>query len=146
MEHTTQFIFDVDETVLAYHGPLIYQATVLKRLSKAAPEEVRLYLLHYNGWHSHWDEWVAESRILKNEERNLATQKARIREVHRVYKERLSKSADEVAKRQKTDKAVRDVHEALRLPHSLKLKLLEDWEKITRERCHKRFDTVDEWH
>ena len=28
---------------------------------------VKLYLLSYEGYHSHWDEWVPESRVLKDD-------------------------------------------------------------------------------
>mmetsp|Transcript_39647 Transcript_39647/g.98833 ORF Transcript_39647/g.98833 Transcript_39647/m.98833 type:complete len:289 (-) Transcript_39647:180-1046(-) len=136
-----EFAFEKEENVLAYHGPLIYQAQVLDRCAKDALEgtlKLKLYLLHYTGWNSHWDEWVAESRVLKDTQANVALQKERVKEFQRAHKRRLAKSADgaDGGKRQKPtdDVPLQDVRESLRLPHSMKLKLLEDWERITRER------------
>ena len=135
------FAFKKDEAVLAYHGPLIYQATVKDRVAKDALEgnvRIRLYLLNYTGWNSHWDEWVAESRVLQDNEANVALQKERVKEFQRAHKRRLNKQGTEPdgSKRQKAaeDTPLQDVRESLRLPHSMKLKLLEDWERITRER------------
>jgi len=134
------FLFKKDEGVLAYHGPLIYQATVTDRCMKDALEgslKLKLYLLHYVGWNSNWDEWVAESRVLKDVPANVALQKDRVKEFQRAHKRRLNKGGEgEGGKRQKAaeDAPLQDVRESLRLPHSMKLKLLEDWERITRER------------
>jgi hypothetical protein len=101
-----EFAFEKEENVLAYHGPLIYQAQVLDRCAKDALEgtlKLKLYLLHYTGWNSHWDEWVAESRVLKDTQANVALQKERVKEFQRAHKRRLAKSADgaDGGKRQK---------------------------------------------
>ena len=48
----TAFAFKKDDAVLAYHGPLIYEAKVLDRAQKDALDgalRLRLYLLHYEG-------------------------------------------------------------------------------------------------
>lgn len=140
MSPSEGFLFAEKEEVLAYHGPLIYNATVRECHSKAALEggvNLRLYLLHYDGWHPNWDEWVSESRILKVNDANSALQKERIKEFQRAHKRKLNKAdASEVDKRQKSEMPLQDVREALRLPHSMKLKLIEDWERITRERYY----------
>ena len=133
------FAFSKDQSVLAYHGPLIYQATVLDRVAKDALEgnaRLRLYLVHYNGWNAHWDEWVAESRVLPDSAANVVLQKERVKEFQRAHKRRMINKEADGAKRQKAaeDTPLQDVRESLRLPHSMKLKLLEDWERITRER------------
>lgn len=79
-------------SVFAYHGPLIYEAKVLKvhragksfidggtgketfeQNPKFKQEElmnVDTYYLHYQGWKSKWDEWVTLERILENNEEN----------------------------------------------------------------------------
>ena len=83
------FGFDTEEKVLSYHGPLLYEASVIDRTVRQAPDgvtKIKLYLLHYSGWNSHWDEWVPESRVLKHNAENLQLQKDRIKEFQRAHK------------------------------------------------------------
>jgi hypothetical protein len=94
-----------NERVLCYHGPLIYEAKVMKVkvfednnnvVATVGPH----YLVHYKGWKQtsvyktfaciqslsfsllmhhprcRWDEWVPPSRLLKMTEENLAEQKS----------------------------------------------------------------------
>jgi mortality factor 4-like protein 1 len=92
--------FAVNERVLCYHGPLVYEAKVLKceiwdetntKLDTVGPH----HLVHYKGWKqtcvsdpprpfpalwflisfNSWDEWVPTVRLLKFNEANLALQK-----------------------------------------------------------------------
>ncbi|MBW0515892.1 hypothetical protein O181_055607 [Austropuccinia psidii MF-1] len=77
----TKLAFSENERVLCYHGPLIYEAKILKieeckdgerkELSRKGPE----YWVHYKGWKQSWDEWVPESRLLKFSEENLRKQR-----------------------------------------------------------------------
>jgi len=138
---TDEFAFEVGDFVLAYHGPLIYQATVLERVGKDALDgavRLKLYLLHYDQWDKAWDEWVAESRMMEDSDANIALQKERVREFQRAHKRKeKAKAEPDAAKKPKTsseETSLQDVRESLRLPHSMKLKLLEDWERITREK------------
>ena len=77
--------------VFAYHGPLMYEAKVLK-IHRAGLDVVELmegkeddvdryprlkhlreidtYFLHYSGWNSKWDEWVGIERILEHNDEN----------------------------------------------------------------------------
>ncbi|KAL1520221.1 hypothetical protein AB1Y20_023691 [Prymnesium parvum] len=132
------FAFELGAHVLAYHGPLIYQALVRDRVTREGIEgagRLKIYLIHYEGWNERWDEWVAESRLLEDNEDNAALQKERVREFQRAHKRRWNNKELESSKRPKGEELpLHDVREALRLPHSMKLKLLEDWERITRER------------
>ncbi|KAH9475353.1 Chromatin modification-related protein EAF3 [Psilocybe cubensis] len=80
---TAQPIFNAQERVLCYHGPLIYEAKVLKTktFDAASPSPTTgvagpHYLVHYKGWKQTWDEWVPSTRLLKLTEANLATQKS----------------------------------------------------------------------
>ncbi|PPQ90484.1 hypothetical protein CVT25_014767 [Psilocybe cyanescens] len=73
-------IFNAQERVLCYHGPLIYEAKVLKTKTFETPSPTTgvagpHYLVHYKGWKQTWDEWVPASRLLKLTEANLAIQK-----------------------------------------------------------------------
>ncbi|PVF99093.1 MRG-domain-containing protein [Serendipita vermifera] len=70
--------FTENERVLCYHGPLLYEAKILKtkRFSKDSPaSKGPHYFVHYRGWKSTWDEWVHQDRVLKWEEKNLSVQK-----------------------------------------------------------------------
>ncbi|EKM51282.1 uncharacterized protein PHACADRAFT_102885 [Phanerochaete carnosa HHB-10118-sp] len=72
--------FQVNERVLCYHGPLIYEAKILKsehwdeqntKNGEVGPH----YFVHYKGWKQTWDEWVDRTRLLKHTEANLNLQK-----------------------------------------------------------------------
>ncbi|XP_022209878.2 nuA4 complex subunit EAF3 homolog [Drosophila obscura] len=69
-------IFADGERVLCFHGPLIYEAKVLKTKPDATPVE---YYIHYAGWSKNWDEWVPESRVLKYNDDNVQRQKEQAR-------------------------------------------------------------------
>jgi mortality factor 4-like protein 1 len=61
----------IGETVLCYHGPLLYEAKCLKaEMRNKTPH----YLIHYSGWNKSWDEWVSCPRVLKYNEENLKKQ------------------------------------------------------------------------
>ncbi|GFZ47221.1 Chromatin modification-related protein EAF3 [Saitozyma sp. JCM 24511] len=69
--------FMADEYVLAYHGPLLYEARIL--LAENWTEQNTLlgttgphYFIHYKGWKQTWDEWVPEGRLLKLNEAGFA--------------------------------------------------------------------------
>ncbi len=58
--------FNDNEKVYCYHGPLLYEAKVLKsrKDSKGGSGDWQ-YWVHYQGWNKNWDEWVPEERVLK---------------------------------------------------------------------------------
>ncbi|KAJ1676043.1 Esa1p-associated factor [Spiromyces aspiralis] len=79
-DHKKELSFRDGERILAYHGPLLYEAKVLKAeywdgTDPEIPEIGPHYYVHYKGWKQTWDEWVDESRTLKWNEENLAKQK-----------------------------------------------------------------------
>ncbi|PUZ75156.1 hypothetical protein GQ55_1G127400 [Panicum hallii var. hallii] len=63
--------FKEGDRVLAYHGPLLYEAKV-QRIENL-DDEWR-YFVHYLGWNKNWDEWVANDRLLKLTEENIRKQ------------------------------------------------------------------------
>jgi mortality factor 4-like protein 1 len=85
----------VNDKCLAFHGPLLYEAKVMKTrdpgsdtaLTKQGTEEVdpeelpndaedeRVYFIHYKGWKSSWDEWVTSARLKELTLENLKLQK-----------------------------------------------------------------------
>ncbi|EGO23073.1 hypothetical protein SERLADRAFT_471761 [Serpula lacrymans var. lacrymans S7.9] len=73
--------YSPNERVLCYHGPLVYEAKILKtetwdesntKLGTVGPH----FFVHYKGWKQTWDEWVPIQRVLKFNETNVALQKA----------------------------------------------------------------------
>lgn len=78
--------------VLAYHGPLVYEAKVLKfrergklfvEVGEGQSEPLDqnkiplflqdgdAYFLHYKGWSTKWDEWVSNQRVMEFNDDNL---------------------------------------------------------------------------
>ncbi|XP_006652068.1 protein MRG1-like isoform X2 [Oryza brachyantha] len=68
---TKEASFKEGERVLAYHGPLLYEAKVQKSENK---EDEWRYHVHYLGWSKSWDEWVTNDRLLKLTEENIRKQ------------------------------------------------------------------------
>lgn len=64
--------YKVDEKVLCYHGPLLYEAKCTKFKKEGSSYT---YLIHYQGWNKNWDEWVSDSRMLKQTPENIEKQK-----------------------------------------------------------------------
>lgn len=71
--------FQDGEKVLCFHGPLLYEAKIQKTKSK---DRVTKYMVHYSGWNQKWDEWVAESRVMKFNDDSLKKQKE-LKQQHR---------------------------------------------------------------
>lgn len=146
--HSDQFQFTEKESILAYHGPLIHEAEIKERSARDRPDgrgKINLYLVRYVGWSTHWDEWLPESRIMKNNEENRRVQKDRIKDFHRAHKKKRQTEAAAVGATNGSKKAkvsgegseeslCAELRDSLRLPHGMKLKLIEDWERITREK------------
>jgi mortality factor 4-like protein 1 len=51
--------FAEGDTVLAYHGPMIYEAKVVKVQEEGGSIT---FFVHYLGWNKKWDEWVEDHR------------------------------------------------------------------------------------
>ncbi|KAJ1908950.1 Esa1p-associated factor [Tieghemiomyces parasiticus] len=82
--------FKDNEKVLCFHGPMLYEAKVLKAdywtgEDSDEDEEGPHYLVHYKGWKQTWDEWVPEPRVLKYDAENLDRQK-RLKVMHTTKK------------------------------------------------------------
>jgi mortality factor 4-like protein 1 len=146
------FLFQENEKVLCFHGPMIYEAKVLKQEKKP---ESDYFFVHYSGnlfsitnlgWKKTWDEWVPEARILKLSEENLKKQ-ADLMESAQVAKSKSKSAADkkpeadkEKNKKRRRDSIIHEREEAymqrpeikMSIPEPLKLKLVEDWESITK--------------
>ncbi|KAI9015149.1 MRG-domain-containing protein [Gaertneriomyces semiglobifer] len=150
--------FDNGEQVLCFHGPLLYEAKVLKAelwQDKAGFEDGSYYFVHYKGWKNTWDEWVPESRILKFTPENLQKQ-ADLKDAVMVQKKaaQLKKSAAAAASgegdtrkrktreesagaglgvREREEEFLKRPEVKISIPESLKTRLVEEWEWVTKE-------------
>ncbi|KAJ2374856.1 Esa1p-associated factor [Coemansia sp. RSA 2607] len=163
--------FKANERILCFHGPLLYEAKVMKAemwdgSDPEAPDPGPHYFVHYKGWKQTWDEWVDESRALKFNEENLAKQKAlRLAALQASKKKTIvlatkhaSKADSEsesqqhqqqpplssrsrkriressVEKTQEREEVARVSDVKMPIPNALKSQLVDDWERITKDR------------
>ncbi|KAF9447084.1 MRG-domain-containing protein [Macrolepiota fuliginosa MF-IS2] len=160
MASTVEVTFDVNERVLCYHGPLIYEAKVTKppvqHDETTAPSGVPgpYYFVHYKGWKQTWDEWVPVLRLLKFNEQNLALQKSLHQTANPNTGQGGSVSASAKAahgagtkggtrtaarkdgrgtkRAREEDDASKKPDMKLVIPELLKVVLVDDWEAITK--------------
>lgn len=139
--------FNEDEKVLCFHGPLIYEAKILKgelwENKQIEKDNGPHYYVHYKGWKQTWDEWVPESRVLKYNEVNLKRQselKASV-QAQKNSKNHEKKIADTGTDRgrkrlreiEKEEEFLRKPEIKIIMPDLLKLQLIDDWENITKD-------------
>ncbi|KAG0636656.1 MRG-domain-containing protein [Tuber brumale] len=67
--------YEVQERVLCFHGPMLYEAKVLEVKKSEDKKELPEYKVHYKGWKNTWDEFVPADRLRKMNEENLRLQK-----------------------------------------------------------------------
>ncbi|WOL17471.1 protein MRG1 isoform X2 [Canna indica] len=144
-------VFSEGEKVLAYHGPLIYEAKVQK--AEFRKDEWR-YFVHYLGWSKNWDEWVATDRLLKYTEENIRKQQALEKNQNTDKNQKSGRSTQNKPKDAKVDKedpksyvskgkkrkgpsSAEDDKRSpenlvkLQFPLTLKKQLVDDWEFVT---------------
>ncbi|THH12043.1 hypothetical protein EW146_g7838 [Bondarzewia mesenterica] len=150
--NTSVNTYSVNERVLCYHGPLMYEAKVLRvenwdetttRLGSVGPH----YFIHYKGWKQTWDEFVPPQRLLKFNEANVALQKALVQANREPSSAKADSKASTATKsqpagrrkegrgtkrgREEDDNAKRP-ELRLALPEALKVLLVDDWEAVTK--------------
>ncbi|XP_074584907.1 LOW QUALITY PROTEIN: protein MRG1-like [Curcuma longa] len=140
-------VFAEGEKVLAYHGPLIYEAKVQK--AEIRKDEWR-YFVHYLGWNKNWDEWVPADRLLKYTEENICKQQALEKNQTSEKNPRSGRSTQNKLKDAKVDREdlksyvskgkKRKVQSGLERPENLvklqfpltlKKQLVDEWELVT---------------
>ncbi|PWZ20042.1 Protein MRG1 [Zea mays] len=116
--------FKENERVLAYHGPLLYEAKV-QRIENH--EDEWRYFVHYLGWNKNWDEWVANDRLLELTEENVRKQQEldKNQRMQKLIKMTLRVSIQDKEKRSSHSLLV------LQFPLPLKKQLVDDWEFVT---------------
>ncbi|KAI7905273.1 chromo domain-like protein [Cokeromyces recurvatus] len=137
--------YELNEKVLCYHGPLIYEAKILDRnwMDKDPELTGPYYFVHYKGWKRSWDEWVPETRILRWSEENLKMQ-SRLKSFYLSKKDGKKMSTLNEEDNDSLDgskKAKLDEEEEsylnkpelrLDIPDTLKGQLVDDWENVTK--------------
>ncbi|XP_057859653.2 protein MRG1 [Cryptomeria japonica] len=147
-------LFKEGDKVLAYHGPLIYEAKVQK--AEIRKKEWK-YFVHYLGWSKNWDEWVGPDRLMKITEENVRKQQELIKHTSadknirgraaqnrprsfidtRVEKEDVKNYVARGRKRKGDSGAEEKDGESpekiikIHLPTTLKKQLVDDWEFVT---------------
>ncbi|KAG2228714.1 MRG-domain-containing protein [Thamnidium elegans] len=141
-----KLLFEENERVLCYHGPLIYEAKILD--SKWMDEDPDFtgphYYVHYKGWKRSWDEWVPETRVLRWCDENIKMQ-YRLRALYRTKQSSSTKSACSLdtepnslgkrrrdAKNEKEEDYLNRPEIKLDIPDTLKGQLVDDWENVTK--------------
>ncbi|KAK0216505.1 MRG-domain-containing protein [Armillaria nabsnona] len=144
--------FAVGERILCYHGPLIYEAKILKVQAMESPTFTGIhYFVHYKGWKQTWDEWVPLGRALRYTEENLAKQKA-LQKTNTTANQATANKAktrdgasapgpSRTARKDGTrgtkrgrddDESTRKPEMKLTVPEPLKATLVDDWEAVTK--------------
>ncbi|QLG71295.1 hypothetical protein HG535_0B03340 [Zygotorulaspora mrakii] len=115
--HSTESMFAVGKKCLAYHGPMLYEANILrawdpemrtvtltvngqlKTLSQpeygeefdavpASIENEPCYFVHYQGWKATWDEWIGLDRINEYNEENIKLKTELTEQARRAKKQK----------------------------------------------------------
>ncbi|KAG2126031.1 MRG-domain-containing protein [Suillus clintonianus] len=154
--------FTVGERILCYHGPLVYEAKILKaetwdetntKLSTVGPH----FFVHYKGWKQTWDEWVPITRLLKFNDTNVQLQKALMAQASAaastsgssskgkahsggVMKDGSSSRGGGLGRKdgrgtkrgREEDDSSKKPEMKLNVPEVLKVLLVDDWEAITK--------------
>ncbi|KAJ3369782.1 Esa1p-associated factor [Kappamyces sp. JEL0680] len=148
--------YEDKEKVLCYHGPLMYEAKVLKAeywRDRADLPDGAYYFVHYQGWKTTWDEWVPESRMMKFTEENkqmAADMAASVKKKKVVPEKKIVSNVDHEAKEKKRrresmalkvrwhdlntqeEEYLKKPEIKISIPESLKSQLVDDWENVTK--------------
>ncbi|KAF8888995.1 MRG-domain-containing protein [Infundibulicybe gibba] len=142
--------FTTNERILCYHGPLIYEAKVLKtqNFDETTTNTGHVgahYFVHYKGWKQTWDEWVPAVRLLKFNDANIAIQKSLNRcggwgasggnkdSAGSGTRAGARKDGTRGTKRgREEDESSKKPDIKLNVPEVLKVMLVDDWEAVTK--------------
>eukprot|EP00899_Mesostigma_viride_P012899 jgi/Mesvir1/2160/Mv16673-RA.1 len=145
---TVNIQFKEKEEVMAYHGPMIYPATVLKVEER---KKVLHFFIHYKGWSKRYDEWVTGTRLMKANEASILKRKKLIEE-HNLTKTGRARSGSKSLASASGDLADQDQRKRRKLgltteaeagpggrvikipfPSILKRQLVADWNQVAKE-------------
>ncbi|KAL7411805.1 MRG-domain-containing protein [Mrakia frigida] len=153
--------WSVGERVLCFHGPLLYEAKLLKAMERESSVKGVMemqYWVHYKGWKQSWDEYVPGSRLFKLNEESLAKQKGLVDAApgpstkasgsshpiasgsgggrNKGREEMISGSSHGPRKRAREGESegdyMRRPEVKIPIPEVLKVQLVDDWEAVTK--------------
>ncbi|SCU93609.1 LADA_0G04016g1_1 [Lachancea dasiensis] len=148
----------VEDKCLAFHGPLLYTAKVLKAHDPANPEKTagdevpanlkdqQCFFIHYRGWKSSWDEWVSPERLKEYTEENLQYKQELVQQAKDARQAKKKTPAKprkaEPRKRKSATAAADETGSAgpqgprivVHIAQTLKAVLVDDWERITKDK------------
>jgi len=139
--------FNEDEKVLCFHGPLIYEAKILKgelwENKQIEKDNGPHYYVHYKGWKQKWDEWVPESRVMKYNDVNLKRQaelKASVnaQKNSKYHEKKITDTGTDRGRKRfkdigKEEDFIKKPEIKIIIPDLLKVQLVDDWENITKD-------------
>ncbi|KAI3660147.1 hypothetical protein MP638_002544 [Amoeboaphelidium occidentale] len=143
---TRQLSFKKDEKIFCFHGPLVYEAKILKAEywddpSFGPDQQGPHYFVHYKGWKQTWDEWVPESRVLRYNETNIQRQKDLLATYANKKDDKQKDTTTKKNERKRPLPSGDKEQEYLKrpeiripIPDNLKAQLIDDWENVTKNR------------
>ena len=147
--------FKPKDTVLCYHGPLIYEAKIIKAEfweGRKDQEDGPYYFVHYRGWKAkylllmRWDEWVPGSRCLELNAENQEKQQQLLNDLQATKQQAAPapKIQDQPPNKEKkrrreslADKEgdfLKKPQVKIAIPDALKSQLVEEWENVTKNK------------
>lgn len=130
-----------NDSILAYHGQLIYEAKVLNTSIEGGE---KAFFLHYKGWNKKWNEWVGIDRVMQDTPANRAIQAEAKKELSRQKHQpkrgrpKPEKNYNAKSKKKKTEEQPETEDQNLKqvpisIPFTLKKQLVDEWERVTKE-------------
>ncbi|CAN8067321.1 unnamed protein product [Agarophyton chilense] len=130
--------FEVTTLVLAFHGILLYEATILGVDREPDAQRAHAYLVHFHGYKKSWDEKVPADHVFQHNEDNLLIAHrllngARMR--HQAVQATQPSESDRENKQpiEKNSSNSSSPNQLFQIPPSLQRQLVDDWDAITRE-------------
>lgn len=125
--------FSVDEVVLAFHGSLLYEATVLS-VEIEPGKRATSYTVHFQGYKKSWDETVSSDRVFPHNDINLRIAH-RLLNGAKMRQQALQPASTEKEEQMKdaSTSPSAPVHALFQIPPHLQRQAVDDWEMVTKE-------------
>lgn len=131
--------FEVDETVLAFHGTLLYEARVL-HVMREPNLPAHSYTVHFQGWKKSWNETVSRDYVFEHTDDNLLLAHRLLDGARQRQQALRPSSYDEENVQAQAQQVERSMPQSsppnamFVLPPTLQRQLVDDYEFVTKER------------